>query len=172
MDLDKIVGRIPDFPKKGILFYDLMPVFRDPSSFRTLIAEMSNPFLSEKIGKVVGIEARGFILGAPIAEKIGAGFVPVRKKGKLPGDVSSLTYQLEYGTDTIEIQRGAIKPGERVLLVDDLLATGGTAKAAIDLIRQQGGEVVCISVAIELTGIGGREKVSPVSIRPILVYPA
>ncbi|MDA8059742.1 MAG: adenine phosphoribosyltransferase [Nitrospiraceae bacterium] len=172
MDLDKIVGRIPDFPKKGILFYDLMPVFRDPSSFRTLIAEMANPFLSEKIGKVVGIEARGFILGAPIAEKIGAGFVPVRKKGKLPGDVSSLTYQLEYGTDTIEIQRGAIKPGERVLLVDDLLATGGTAKAAIDLIRQQGGEVVCISVAIELTGIGGREKVSPVSIRPILVYPA
>jgi adenine phosphoribosyltransferase len=172
MDLDKIVGRIPDFPKKGILFYDLMPVFRDPSSFRTLIAEMANPFLSETIGKVVGIEARGFILGAPIAEKIGAGFVPVRKKGKLPGDVSSLTYQLEYGTDTIEIQRGAIKPGERVLLVDDLLATGGTAKAAIDLIRQQGGEVVCISVAIELTGIGGREKVSPVSIRPILVYPA
>lgn len=172
MDFDKIVGRIPDFPKKGILFYDLMPVFQEPASFRALIDEMVKPFLSEKIGKVVGIEARGFILGAPIADRIGAGFVPVRKKGKLPGDVSSLTYQLEYGSDTIEIQTGAIKPGERVLLVDDLLATGGTARAAIDLIRKQGGEVICVSVAIELTGIGGREKVSPVSIKPILVYPA
>ena len=172
MDFDKIVGRIPDFPKKGILFYDLMPVFQDPVSFKALITEMAKPFLSDPVKKVVGIEARGFILGAPIADRIGAGFVPVRKKGKLPGDVSSLTYQLEYGTDTIEIQAGAIKPGERVLLVDDLLATGGTARAAIDLIRKQGGDVVCISVAIELIGIGGREKVAPVPIKSILVYPA
>ncbi|MHB1756164.1 MAG: adenine phosphoribosyltransferase [Leptospirillum sp.] len=172
MDFDKIVGRIQDFPKKGILFYDLMPVFQDPASFRALIAKMAAPYLSDSIKKVVGIEARGFILGAPIADRIGAGFVPVRKKGKLPGDVSALTYQLEYGTDTIEIQAGAIKPGEKVLLVDDLLATGGTARAAIDLIQKQGGEVICVSVAIELTGIGGRERISPVPIKSILVYPA
>ena len=172
MDFDKIVGRIQDFPKKGILFYDLMPVFQDPASFRALIAKMAAPYLSDSIKKVVGIEARGFILGAPIADRIGAGFVPVRKKGKLPGNVSALTYQLEYGTDTIEIQAGAIKPGEKVLLVDDLLATGGTARAAIDLIQKQGGEVICVSVAIELTGIGGRERISPVPIKSILVYPA
>jgi adenine phosphoribosyltransferase len=172
MDFDKIVGRVQDFPKKGILFYDLMPVFQDPVSFRALIAEMAKPYLSDSIKKVVGIEARGFILGAPIADRIGAGFVPVRKKGKLPGEVSSLSYQLVYGTDTIEVQAGAIKPGDKVLLVDDLLATGGTARAAIDLIKKQGGEVLCVSVAIELTGIGGRERVAPVPIKSILVYPA
>ncbi len=172
MDFDKIVRRVPDFPKKGILFYDLMPVFSDSAAFRELIRQMSSPYMTNPVSCVVGIEARGFILGAPIADRIGAGFVPVRKKGKLPGQVAQLTYQLEYGTDTLEIQKGAIKPGNTVLLVDDLLATGGTARAAIDLICSQGGNVVCVSVAAELTGIGGREKVSPVEIRSILVYPA
>ncbi len=170
MDFNKWVRQVPDFPKKGILFYDLMPLFGDHVAFHALIDMMVEPYLNRDITKVVGIEARGFILAAPIAYRLQAGFVPVRKKGKLPGEVHEVTYSLEYGTDTTAIHRGAIRPGERVLLVDDLLATGGTARAALDLIRKDVGNVVGTLFVAELVGLGGRERLGSEPVRSILTY--
>lgn len=170
MDFNKWVRQVPDFPKKGILFYDLMPLFGDPVAFHALIDMMVEPYMDRDITKVVGIEARGFILAAPIAYRLQAGFVPVRKKGKLPGEVHEVTYNLEYGTDTTAIHRGAIRPGERVLLVDDLLATGGTARAALELIRKDGGSVVGSLFVAELVGLGGRERLGAEPVRSILTY--
>jgi adenine phosphoribosyltransferase len=170
MDFNKWVRQIPDFPKKGILFYDLMPLFGDPVAFHALVDMMVEPYMDRNITKVVGIEARGFILAAPIAYRLQAGFVPVRKKGKLPGEVHEVTYNLEYGTDTTAIHRGAIRPGERVLLVDDLLATGGTARAALELIRKDGGSVVGTVFVAELVGLGGRDRLGAEPVRSILTY--
>src|SRR5918994_1620397 len=135
------IRHVPDFPKPGILFYDVTTLLRDPEGFRLAIDSMATPFKDQKIDVVVGIESRGFILGAAVADRIGAGFVPVRKLGKLPSSTIRATYALEYGTDSLEMHSDAVEPGQRVLVVDDLLATGGTARATLDLVKQLGGRV-------------------------------
>jgi len=170
MDFGSFVRTVPDFPKKGILFYDLMPLFGSREAFPKLVEHLAAPYRGLGITRVVGIEARGFILAAPVAQLLGAGFVPVRKKGKLPGPVRELSYALEYGQDTIAMQEGGLAKGERVLIVDDLLATGGTARAALDLVRLLGGEVAEILFVAELEGLGGRERLSGERVRSILSY--
>ncbi len=170
MDFNSYVRTVPDFPKKGILFYDLMPLFGSREAFPKLVEHLAEPYRGKGITRVVGIEARGFILAAPVAQLLGAGFVPVRKKGKLPGQVREFSYDLEYGQDTIAMQEGALSKGERVLLVDDLLATGGTARAALGLIRLLGGEVEELLFVAELEGLGGRERLSGERVRSVLSY--
>lgn len=159
MDLKKIIRNIPDFPKKGIVFKDITPLLQDAKTFKQGIDSIYKKFKDKKIDTVVSIESRGFILGATVAYKLGAGFVPVRKKGKLPYLTHSVTYELEYGTDTLEIHRDAIKEGQRVLIIDDLLATGGTARAVVELVEKLKGEVIGIAFLIELTFLKGREKI-------------
>lgn len=151
---------IPDFPQAGILFKDITPLLRQPDLFRLTLEQMALRFSQAHVDRVVGIESRGFILGAPLAYLLQAGFVPVRKSGKLPGETHSKTYALEYGTDTLEIHQDAIVPGERVLLCDDLLATGGTARATLELLQELGAQVVGCVFVIELTFLKGREKLS------------
>ncbi|MHB1927104.1 MAG: adenine phosphoribosyltransferase [Leptospirillum sp.] len=170
MDFNKWVRQVPDFPKKGILFYDLMPLFGEPTAFHALIDAMIEPYRDQGIRKVVGIEARGFILAAPIADRLKAGFVPIRKKGKLPGAVHEVSYSLEYGKDSMAIHQGAIRPGDKVLLVDDLLATGGTAQAALELIKKDGGQVAGVHFVAELVGLGGRDRIRQKEIRSVLTY--
>ncbi len=170
MDFGKYVRTVPDFPKKGILFYDLMPLFGSSEGFPRLIEAIAEGGRTEKLAHVVGIEARGFIVGSALANRLGIGFVPIRKKGKLPGAVRELSYALEYGQDTIAIQEGAIGKGARVLLVDDLLATGGTAKAALDLLDQVGADVVETVFVAELIGLGGRERLAGRKMRSLLTY--
>ena len=170
MDFNSYVRTVPDFPKKGILFYDLMPLFGSREACPKLVEHLAEPYRGKGITRVVGIEARGFILAAPVAQLLGAGFVPVRKKGKLPGQVREFSYDLEYGQDTIAMQEGALSKGERVLLVDDLLATGGTARAALGLIRLLGGEVEELLFVAELEGLGGRERLSGERVRSVLSY--
>ena len=135
------IRHVPDFPKAGILFYDVTTLLRDPDGFRMAIDSLALPYQDRGIALVVGIESRGFILGAAVADRIGAGFVPVRKLGKLPSKTVRATYELEYGTDSLEMHRDAIEPGQRVLIVDDLLATGGTARATVGLVKELGGQV-------------------------------
>lgn len=151
------IRTIPDFPHEGILFRDVTTLFADPRGLRMAIDQMLHPFSGMRIDKVAGLEARGFILGGAIAHQLSVGFVPIRKKGKLPGKTIEQTYTLEYGTATIEVHEDAIKPGERVLIVDDLLATGGTAEAGITLIERLGGEVVACSFIVNLPELGGAE---------------
>src|SRR6185503_20419361 len=139
------IRHVPDFPKPGILFYDVTTLLRDPEGFRLAIDSVTEPFRDRGIDIVVGIESRGFILGAAVADRIRAGFVPVRKLGKLPAQTIRATYDLEYGTDSLEMHRDAIEPGQRVLIVDDLLATGGTSKATVDLVKQLGGTVAGVA---------------------------
>ena len=145
-----LVRSIPDFPKKGIVFKDITPLLRDPEAFSAAVDDMTYPFLDDKIDLVVAVEARGYIFGAPMASKLKCGFVPVRKQGKLPYSTSSIEYSLEYGTETLEIHQDAINTGQRVLIVDDVLATGGTLAATIELVKQVGGEVAGIAVLIDL----------------------
>lgn len=159
--VDKIkaaIRDIPDFPKPGILFKDITPVLKDPILLNQVVDYFYHQLKDKKIQYVIGIESRGFILGAPLAYKLGAGFVPVRKKGKLPGLVERHEYDLEYGTDTIEMHTDAIEPGSRVVLIDDLLATGGTAAASCKLIDKLQGELVSILFMIELEFLKGRER--------------
>src|SRR6201984_1816304 len=150
VDLKKLIREVPDYPKPGIRFYDLTTLLKDPQGFHTLIDRLCDHFRDHTIDIVAGIEARGFIFAPALAYRLGAGFVPVRKPKKLPWKTTSITYQLEYGSDSLEIHRDAVQPGHRVLLCDDLLATGGTAAAAIGLIRQLGGEGVGAAFAVEL----------------------
>ncbi|HPC57320.1 MAG TPA: adenine phosphoribosyltransferase [Caldisericia bacterium] len=157
MDLRKFVRDIPDFPQKGVLFRDITPLLKDEEAFEFAVKEMSKPFKEEKIDIVVGIEARGLILAAPIAFYIGAGFVPIRKPGKLPWKTQRKEYELEYGMAILEIHEDAINKNDRVLIVDDVLATGGTAKAAADLVEQLGGEVVGFDFLIELIDFKAKE---------------
>jgi len=164
------IRHVPDFPKAGILFYDVTTLLRDPAGFRLAIDNMTTPFLDRHINIVVGIESRGFILGSAVADRIGAGFVPVRKVGKLPWERVRATYDLEYGTDTLEMHRDAIDKGQRVLVVDDLLATGGTARATIDLVKQLGGIVEGIAFLIELVALNGRAKLPDENIHVVLKY--
>ncbi len=152
------IRTIVDFPHEGILFRDVTTLFADPRGFRMAIDQMLHPYAGEQIDKVVGLEARGFILGGAIAHQLSLGFVPIRKKGKLPGAVISEEYQLEYGEAVVEMHHDAIRPGEKVLVVDDLLATGGTAEAGIKLIERLGGEIMGCAFIVDLPELGGRQK--------------
>lgn len=159
-----LIRDIPDFPKPGIGFKDITPVLADGPAFAGVVADMSGAYQAAGITHVAGIEARGFILATPIATSLGAGFVPIRKPGKLPAECVSIEYDLEYGTDTLEIHRDAVGPGDRVLLVDDVIATGGTAEAAIGLLSGLGAEVVALALYVELVFLGGAQRLSvPVS---------
>jgi adenine phosphoribosyltransferase len=164
------IRHVPDFPKAGILFYDVTTLLRDPTGFRLAIDTLSAPYRDRGISLVVGIESRGFILGSVVADRIGAGFVPVRKVGKLPADKIRASYQLEYGTDSLEMHRDAITPGQSVLIVDDLLATGGTASATIDLAKQLGGDVRGVAFLIELVALNGRARLPGVDVMAVLQY--
>jgi len=173
MSMDTLKTRIrhvPDFPKKGILFYDVTTLLRDPAGFKLSIDAMSEPYHGQGISLVVGIESRGFILGAAVADRIGAGFVPVRKVGKLPAATIRASYALEYGTDSLEMHEDAVERGQKVLIVDDLLATGGTARAAVDLVRQLGGNVHGVALLIELVALNGRAKLEGENVRAVLQY--
>jgi len=169
-DLKALIREIPDFPKPGIGFKDITTVLKDAGAFRQTVQLMADPFRDDKVDAVVGVESRGFILGAPIAYELGCGFVLVRKAGKLPSDTISTTYQLEYGTDTLEIHTDAISPGQRVLIVDDLLATGGTISAAADLVRKLSGEIVGFSFFVELKFLKGRERLKGYRVHSLVVY--
>jgi adenine phosphoribosyltransferase len=169
-NLEALVRDIPDFPQEGVVFKDITPVLADAGAFSDLIGAMSEPFRDQGITKVAGIEARGFTLATPVADRIGAGFIPLRKPGKLPYQTVKAEYELEYGLDSLEVHTDAVFEGEKVLLVDDVIATGGTAAAAIALLRNVGAEVVAFSVFIELVFLGGAEKIDGVPIHALLRY--
>jgi adenine phosphoribosyltransferase len=168
--LEKLIRDIPDFPKPGIVFKDITPLLADSAGLALAVELMANPFRKSHIDVVVGAESRGFIFGTAIAQSLNAGFVPVRKPGKLPSKRQSKTYQLEYGTDTLELHADSIDTSHRVLMVDDLLATGGTMKACCDLVQELGGKIVGISVLIELACLRGRELVRPLDVQSVLKY--
>jgi len=170
MDLKSKIREVPDFPKKGILFYDITTLLQDATLFSEIVTRLSTPFIGKQIQKVVAVEARGFIFGAPVAQQLHAGFVPVRKQGKLPYKTIQESYQLEYGMDQLTIHEDAIAKGERVLIVDDLLATGGTLSATVNLIRKLEGVVVGVALLIELLDLKGREKLSGIPITSLLTY--
>lgn len=165
-----ILRDVPDFPKKGIIFKDITPLLADHAAFSELIKHFSAQYRNAGITRVLGIEARGFLLAAPIALELGAGLVPVRKKGKLPYRTVAASYALEYGTDTLEIHEDAVKRGEKVLIVDDVLATGGTAAAVCELVEKLGGEVAGIAMMIELEFLKGRAKLAGRSIYSLIKY--
>jgi adenine phosphoribosyltransferase len=166
---DKI-RHVPDFPKAGILFYDITTLLQEPSGFRAAVDSLALPFQNQGIDIVVGIESRGFIFGAPVAQRIGTGFAPVRKPGKLPFTTLRETYALEYGTDSLEIHNDAVQKGQNVLIVDDLLATGGTARAAADLVKRLGGRVHALAFLIELEALNGRQRLRDESVHSVLKY--
>src|SRR5450432_2515619 len=168
--IKKLIRDIPDFPKKGILFRDITPLLADPSGLALSIELLANPFRGKRIDLVVGAESRGFIFGTAVACCLSAGFVLVRKPGKLPHKRVSMSYDLEYVKDTLEMHADSIVRGQRVLIVDDVLATGGTMKACCDLVDQLGGELAGIAVLIELAGLNGRAKVGPRPVHSVLVY--
>ena len=168
--LKALVRTIPDFPKPGILFYDITTLLKDPKGFAMLIDALAQYYIDKDIDLVLGIEARGFIFGPALAYRLNAGFVPVRKPRKLPGPTARVTYDLEYGTDTLEIHVDAIEPGQRVVLVDDLLATGGTMEATIKLVQQLGGEIAGLGFAIELDFLKGRDRFSEYDVFSLLHY--
>src|SRR5436190_4279660 len=173
MTMDQLkqkIRHVPDFPKAGILFYDITTLLQDADGFRTAIDSLSLPFKDAAIDVVVGIESRGFIFGAAVADRIGAGFTPVRKPGKLPSKTVRATYALEYGSDTLEIHDDAVTKGQRVLIVDDLLATGGTARATTDLVMKLGGKVHALAFLIELVGLDGRSRLAGENIHTVLKY--
>jgi len=164
-DLKEYVRTIPDYPKPGIQFRDITTLIADPVALRATVDELLWPFLRMDIDYVVGIEARGFILGGAIAHELGLGFIPVRKKGKLPGETISKSYELEYGVDAVEIHKDALSHGEKVLLIDDLIATGGTASAAIDLLAETGADVIAACFVIDLPDLGGIGKLQSKGIK-------
>lgn len=171
MSIEQLAGYIrdiADYPKPGILFRDITPLLANGEAFHTAVSLLASPF--EDIDVVVAIESRGFILGAPVALDLGAGLVPVRKAGRLPFETISADYELEYGVNTLEIHRDAITPGQRVLIVDDLLATGGTVAATIHLVEQLGGEIAGISVLAELTFLSGRDRLAPHEVHSLLAF--
>jgi adenine phosphoribosyltransferase len=164
------IRHVPDFPKPGILFYDITTLLRDPAGFHEAVDSMARPHVGQGIDLIVGIESRGFILGAAVADRIGAGFVPVRKLGKLPAPCVRATYELEYGSDSLEMHRDAVQSGQRVLIVDDLLATGGTARATVDLVKQLGGTVEGVALLIELVALNGRARLAGENVTAVLQY--
>lgn len=168
--LRNAIRDVPDFPKAGILFKDITPILSDPSLFQDAVAALADPFREDRISKVVGIESRGFLFGPPLAFRLGAGFVPARKPGKLPRETVRETYALEYGSDSLEIHRDAFGKGERVLVVDDLLATGGTAAAAARLTEKIGAEVVGMAFVVELEFLRGRAKLPGRRVHALVRY--
>jgi adenine phosphoribosyltransferase len=170
IDLQRLVRDVPDWPEPGVVFKDITPLLADPDGFAAAVAALAGPFDDRGITKVVGIEARGFLIGAPVALHLGAGFVPARKPGKLPGPTESEAYALEYGTDRLEIHADAIQAGEQVLIVDDVIATGGTAAAALKLMETIGAQVAGFSVFIELAFLKGKEHLPEVPYHALLVY--
>ncbi len=170
MDLKQHIRHVPDFPKAGILFYDITTLLRDPLGFRTTIDLFVTPFAGQGIDVVVGIESRGFILGGAVAERIGTGFIPIRKPGKLPSKAIQESYALEYGTDALEIHADAVEPGQRVLIVDDVLATGGTAAAATQLVKKLGGQLHGLAFLIELLALNGRSRLAGENVYSVLQY--
>jgi adenine phosphoribosyltransferase len=169
-DLKSVIRDIPNFPKQGIIFRDVTPVLLDSALFAQAVRRMADPFRSSRVTRVVAIESRGFLFGAPIALDLGAGLVPIRKPGKLPAATRRVEYALEYGTDALEMHHDAIGPGDRVLIVDDVLATGGTAGAAAELVGSTGGEVVGFSFLIELDFLRGRERLAGMRAEALLHY--
>ena len=169
-ELKTLIRHIPDYPKPGILFYDITTLLKDGAGFRCAVEAVADPFRESHVDVVVGIESRGFIFGAAVADRLGAGFVPVRKPGKLPSETVSASYELEYGVDSVEMHHDAVQRGERVLVVDDLIATGGTARATVGLIRRSGAEVVGVAVLIELVELAGRAKLDGERIHAVLQY--
>ena len=166
------IRSVADFPKAGILFYDITTLLRDKEGFQSTIEALAGPFKGKAIDVVVGVESRGFILGGAVADRLGAGFAPVRKKGKLPSKTVQETYDLEYGTDCLEMHSDAIERGERVLIVDDVLATGGTAAATTALVRRLGGQVESLAFLVELEFLSGRSKLGNDAIHSVLKYSA
>src|SRR5213596_2993044 len=169
-ELKEKIRHVPDFPKAGILFYDITTLLQDPAGFRAAIDALALPFKDQGIEVIVAIESRGFIFGAAVADLLGAGFTPVRKPGKLPSRCVRASYELEYGSDALEIHEDAIRPGQRVLIVDDLLATGGTARATTTLVKRLGGEVHGLAFLIELVALNGRQKLVGETIHSVLKY--
>src|SRR5437764_2586848 len=169
-DLKTKIRHVPDFPKAGILFYDITTLLQDPEGFRLAIDGVSMPFRDRRIDLVVGIESRGFIFGSAVADRIGAGFSPVRKPGKLPSSTVRATYDLEYGSDSLEMHADAVRNGQRVLIVDDLLATGGTARATMDLVKRLGGRIEGLAFLIELVALNGRAKLVGENVHSVLKY--
>lgn len=172
IDLAGFIRDVPDFPKQGIIFKDITPLLLDPEALRESVRVMAEPHLDERVDVVVAPEARGFIFGAAVACTLGAGFVPVRKPGKLPHDTTQITYDLEYGTDTLEIHTDAIEKGQKVLMVDDLLATGGTMAACCEMVEKLGGKIVCIEFLIELAFLDGRKFLEKYPVRSQIVFDA
>ena len=170
LDLKKYIRDIPDFPKPGILFKDITTLLSDPEAFEYSIEAIADSFKNNKIDAIVAVEARGFIFGGAVANKLKAGFIPVRKRGKLPWKTKSVSYELEYGTDSLEIHQDAIKPGSRILIVDDLLATGGTVKAVTDLVKEMQGVVAGVAFVIELGFLKGREKLKDYPVVSLIQY--
>jgi adenine phosphoribosyltransferase len=170
MDYKSFIREVPDFPKPGILFYDITTLLKEPICLRAIIDDLVQQYQGIGITKVVGMESRGFILGSPLAYHLNAGFVPVRKPGKLPADVFEVKYNLEYGSNSLAIHRDAIQKGESVLIVDDLLATGGTAAATVHLIQQLGGEIAGVGFLVELLGLEGRKKLDGCTVHSLISY--
>jgi adenine phosphoribosyltransferase len=170
MNLKSKIREVPNFPKEGILFYDVTTLLKDAEAFRHVVDQMAGKFQGKGVEKIVAIESRGFIFGSVLAYRLGAGFVPVRKPGKLPAEKYEEKYNLEYGNDALAIHRDAIRPGEKILVVDDLLATGGTVRTTINLIERLKGEIVGIAFLIELSALKGREKVNGIPIHTLLTY--
>lgn len=170
MDLKNYIATVEDYPKEGILFRDITPLMADGEAFRYATQEIVNYARSLEVEVVVGPEARGFIVGCPVAYELGIGFVPVRKPGKLPRETEKVEYDLEYGTDTLTMHKDAIKPGQRVLVIDDLLATGGTVRATIDLVEKLGGQVAGCAFLIELADLKGRDKLKGYDFKTLMTY--
>jgi adenine phosphoribosyltransferase len=170
LDLKKFIRDIPDFPKPGILFRDITPLLQNPRAFRAAIRNLADRYKGKRVDKVLCVESRGFLFGAPLAVKLGAGLVIARKPGKLPWKTKSVRYALEYGTDVIEMHEDSILAGERVLIVDDLLATGGTASAGVQLVTDHKGKVVECAFVIELEALGGRKRLAPAKVFSVLRY--
>jgi adenine phosphoribosyltransferase len=168
--LKQLIRAVPDFPKPGILFYDITTLLKDKTGFAQLIDAFAQYYIDKHVDLVLGIEARGFIFGPALAYRLNAGFVPVRKPGKLPAETVTIKYDLEYGSDSLQIHKDAIQPGQRVIIVDDLLATGGTMDATIRLVKQLGGEIVGLTVAIELDFLKGRDKFPEYDVFSLLHY--
>ena len=169
-DLRRKIREVPDFPKPGIRFYDITTLLKNGDDFREVIDRMAQQVAGKTVDVVVGMESRGFIFSAPLAYKLGAGLVPVRKLGKLPAETIEVEYALEYGSATLEIHKDAIQPGQKVLIVDDLLATGGTVRGTVELVRRLGGEIVGLSFMVELGSLKGREQLGEFEIHALLTY--
>jgi len=170
MDLSRFIRPIPDFPKPGILFRDITPLLADHGAFAAAIAALADPWRSSTVAAIAAVEARGFLFAAPLALELGVGVIPVRKPGKLPADTISHEYDLEYGRDRLEMHRGVLPPGTDVLVVDDVLATGGTAAACMKLVEAAGGRVLGASFLVEIAPLGGRERLAPHRVESVIVY--